>query len=45
MINFSLSSQYYIERMKQYLGRDPEDDELKEQVIRFIKGAFGIKES
>ncbi|MCR5181843.1 MAG: TetR/AcrR family transcriptional regulator [Clostridia bacterium] len=45
MINFSLSSQYYMERMKQYLGRDPEDDELKEQIIRFIKGAFGIKES
>ena len=44
MINFSISSQYYRERMKMYLGREPEDGELKEQVIRFIKGAFGVKE-
>ena len=44
MINFSLSSQYYRERMKLYLDGEPEDDVLKDQVLCFIKGAFRMKE-
>ena len=42
MINFSLSSQYYMERMKLYLGHEPSDDELREQILKFVRGAFGM---
>ncbi len=42
MISFSLCSGYYRERMRLYLGHEPSDAELKEQVLRFIKGAFGM---
>ena len=42
MINFSLSSQYYTERMKLYLGHEPSDDEMKEQILKFVRGAFGL---
>ena len=45
MINFSLSSQYYRDRIKLYLGGEPSDDELKEQVLKFVKGALGLKEA
>lgn len=44
MINFSLSSKYYEERMRLYLGHDPSDDELKEQILKFVRGAFGMGE-
>lgn len=44
MINFSLSSKYYEERMRLYLGHDPSDAELKEQILKFVRGAFGMGE-
>ena len=44
MINFSLSSKYYEERVRLYLGHDPSDAELKEQILKFVRGAFGMGE-
>ncbi|MBQ1690748.1 MAG: TetR/AcrR family transcriptional regulator [Firmicutes bacterium] len=44
MINFSLSSKYYEERMRLYLGHDPSDNELKEQILKFVRGAFRMGE-
>ena len=44
MINFSLSSKYYEERVRLYLGHDPSDAELKEQILKFVRGAFGVGE-
>ena len=44
MVNFSLSSKYYEERMRLYLGHDPSDAELKEQILKFVRSAFGMGE-
>lgn len=42
LLQFSYSCDYYKERMKLYVGQDvfENDDQLAEQLMKFIKGAF-----
>lgn len=42
LLQFSYSCEYYKERMKLYVGQDvfENDDQLAEQLMKFIKGAF-----
>jgi AcrR family transcriptional regulator len=45
MLQFSISCDYYKERLKVYLGEDAEnqDDLIVEQTLKFIKAAFNFK--
>lgn len=40
MLHFSLSCDYYIERMKIYCGKEPSEDELVNELMKFVKSAL-----
>lgn len=47
VLQFSMSSEYYRDRMRIYLGDDIAGDRelLKEQILLFLKNAIGLKET
>ncbi|MCR5823861.1 MAG: TetR/AcrR family transcriptional regulator [Lachnospiraceae bacterium] len=43
MLQFSLSCEYYKERMRIYCGGEPTDEMLVKEMLRFMNSALGIK--
>ncbi len=43
MLQFSLSCEYYRERMKIYCGGEPTDEMLVKEMLKFMNAALGIK--
>ncbi len=43
MLQFSLSCEYYKERMRIYCGGEPTDERLVKEMLRFMNSALGIK--
>jgi AcrR family transcriptional regulator len=43
MLQFSLSCDYYRERMKIYCGGEPTDEMLVKEMLKFMNSALGIK--
>ncbi len=43
MLQFSLSCEYYRERMRIYCGGEPSDEALVKEMLKFINSALGIK--
>ena len=44
MLHFDSGCRYYNERRKFYIGAEYDDDKMTEQMMLFVKGAFGIRE-
>jgi len=42
MLHFDSGCRYYSERRKFYLGTEEDDEKMTEQLVLFIKGAFGM---
>ncbi len=42
MLQFSLSCEYYRERMKIYCGGEPDDEKLVREMLKFMNSALGI---
>ena len=45
MLHFDAGCRYYNERRKFYLGEADDNEKMTEQLVLFIKGAFGITDS
>ena len=44
MLHFSLSCDYYRKRLEIYCQKEPDEEELIRQLLKFLEGALGYKE-
>ena len=44
MIQFSMSCDYYKKRLELYCGEEPSEEKLIQELMKFVSGAFGIRE-